>query len=448
MKKADLGILVVDDEQIVRESLAKWFQEDGFRAEAVEDGQTALKKLRSEPWNLVLVDIRMPGMDGMELMHRIKKMNRNVVVIIITAFATVETAVRALKEGAYDYVTKPIDPEYLSHIVVNALEQQLLNIENQRLRDTVSELTADVEIIGECPEVRRVLESVHTVAQTNTIVLVRGEMGTGKELVARAIHRASARRFAPMLTVNCGALSESMLEDELFGHEKDAFPGAHQARKGKIELAESGTLFLDEVSHLGDKVQADLLHVIDTEEFTRLGGTEQLRAGFRLVCATSADLEAAVREGKFREDLFYRLTVFEIALPPLRARRGDIAKLAHFFLLKYARSMNRAMNGFSPDAMLALKAYEWPGNVRELQNVIERAMVVSPGSMINREHLVLHTDLLSTSIGKRMDDIERRHIEQILRETGWNVSRSASILDIDRVTLYHKIEKYQLKRES
>ena len=218
MKKADLGILVVDDEQIVRESLTKWFQEDGFRAEAVEDGQTALKKLRSEPWNLVLVDIRMPGMDGMELMHRIKKMNRNVVVIVITAFATVETAVRALKEGAYDYVTKPIDPEYLSHIVVNALEQQLLNVENQRLRDTVSELTADVEIIGECPEVRHVLESVHTVAQTDTIVLVRGEMGTGKELVARAIHRASARRFAPMLTVNCGALSDAMLEDELFGH--------------------------------------------------------------------------------------------------------------------------------------------------------------------------------------------------------------------------------------
>ena len=213
-------------------------------------------------------------------------------------------------------------------------------------------------------------------------------------------------------------------------------------------MAESGTLFLDEVSHLGDKVQADLLHVIETEQFTRLGGPEQLRAGFRLVCATSADLEAAVREGKFREDLFYRLSVFEIALPPLRARRGDIAKLAHYFLLKYARSMNRTMNGFSPDAMLALKAYEWPGNVRELQNVIERAMVVSPGSMINREHLVLHTDLLSTSIGKRMDDIERRHIEQILRETGWNVSRSASILDIDRVTLYHKIEKYQLKREN
>lgn len=447
MKKADLGILVVDDEQIVRESLTKWFQEDGFRAEAVMDGHTALKKLRSEPWNLVLVDIRMPGMDGMELMHRIKKMNRNVVVIVITAFATVETAVRALKEGAYDYVTKPIDPEYLSHIVVNALEQQLLNIENQRLRDTVSELTADVEIVGECPEVRRVLEAVHTVAQTDTVVLVRGETGTGKELVARAIHRASARRFSPMMTVNCGALSDVMLEDELFGHEKDAFPGAHQMRKGKIELAESGTLFLDEISHLGDKVQADLLHVIETEQFTRLGGSEPLRAGFRLICATSADLEAVVREGRFREDLFYRLTVFPIELPPLRARRGDIAKLAHFFLMKYARSMNRTMNGFSPDAMLALKAYEWPGNVRELQNVIERAMVVSPGSMINREHLVLHTDLQSTSIGKRMDDVERRHIEQILRETGWNVSRSASILDIDRVTLYHKIEKYQLKRE-
>ncbi|MBP1657269.1 MAG: Response regulator [Bacteroidetes bacterium] len=447
MKKSELNILVVDDEMIVRESLTKWFQEDGFHAEAVADGATALKKLQSGNWNLLITDIRMPGMDGMELLHRARKLNRNIVVIVVTAFATVDTAVRALKEGAYDYITKPIDPDYLSHIVVNALEQQLLTLENQRLRDTVSELTAGVEIIGECPEMRRVLELVQTVAQTDTVVLVRGEVGTGKELVARAIHQASARRFAPMVTVNCGAVADAMLADELFGHEKDAFTGAHQSRKGKIEQADGGTLFLDEVANLDTRLQGDLLHVIETEQMLRLGGTEPVRTGFRLLCASSVDLGEAVRAGRFREDLYYRMTVFEIALPPLRARRGDIAKLAHFFLVKYARSMNRKMSGFSPDAMLALKAYEWPGNVRELQNVIERALVMAPGSMINREHLVLHTELESPSAGKKMDDVERRHIELILRETGWNVSRSAAILDIDRVTLYHKIEKYHLKRE-
>jgi DNA-binding NtrC family response regulator len=448
MKKSDLGILVVDDELIVRDSLTKWFREDGFRVGAAPDGATALKTLQSDHWNLVLVDIRMPGMDGMELLHRIKKMDRQIVVIVVTAFATVETAVRALKEGAYDYITKPIDPDYLNHIVVNALEQQLLNVENQRLRDTVSELTAGVEIIGECPEMHRVLELVHTVAQTNTIVLVKGEVGTGKELVARAIHQAGGRRYMPFVAVNCGAVADTMLTDELFGHEKDAFPGAMQQRKGKMEMAEGGTLFLDEIGNLDLKLQGELLNVLEKEQVTRLGGTEPIRTEFRLICASGMDLEQAVREGKFRQDLYYRLTVFEIALPPLRARRGDVAKLAHFFLVKYARSMNRKMNGFSPDAMLALKAYDWPGNVRELENVIERAMVISPGMMINRDHLILHTDLASPSEGKRLEDVEKRHIDQILHETGWNVSRSATILDIDRVTLYHKIEKYDLKRES
>jgi DNA-binding NtrC family response regulator len=294
---------------------------------------------------------------------------------------------------------------------------------------------------------RRVLELVRTVAQTNTTVLIRGEVGTGKELVAQAIHQASARRFAPMVTINCGAVPASMLADELFGHEKDAFPGAHQARKGKVEQADGGTLFVDEVVNLDHGVQGDLLQAIESKQAVRSGGTEALQTRFRLICATSADLDVAVQSGRFREDLYYRITVFEISLPPLRARRGDIAKLAHFFLNKHARSMNRTMDGFSPDAMLGLKAYDWPGNVRELQNVIERALVVAPGSMIEREHLVLRTDLPSPTAGKRIEDVERQHIDQVLRETGWNISRSATILDIDRVTLYHKIEKYKLKRE-
>jgi two-component system, NtrC family, response regulator HydG len=448
MKKNELGILVVDDELIVRESLSKWFREDGFRVDAVQDGATALKKVQSESWNLALVDIKMPGMDGLELMHRMKRTNPHIVVIIITAFATVETAVRALKEGAYDYVTKPIDPDYLNHIVINALEQQLLVLENQRLREAVSEMTADSEIVGECPEVQRVLELIRTVSPTDTTVLIKGENGTGKELVARAVHQASARRFFPLVVVNCGAMNDTQMMPELFGYEEGAFPGADKMQKGKIELADGGTLFLDDVGSLDLKAQTELLRAMELKQVTRLGATEPIHVGFRVLCASQADLEKEVREGRFREELYYRLTVFEISLPPLRARRGDVAKLAHHFLGKYARSMNRKMHGFSPEAMLALKAYDWPGNVRELQNVIERALVLATGQMIEREHLVLHKDLTSPSTGKRLDDIERQHIERILHETGWNVSRSAVILDIDRVTLYHKIEKYGLKRES
>ena len=447
MKKNELGILVVDDELIVRESLTKWFREDGFRVDAAPDGVTALKKLKTETWNLVLVDIKMPGMDGMELLHRVKRSSPHLVVIIITAFATVETAVRALKEGAYDYITKPIDPDYLNHIVINALEQQLLVQENQRLRDTVSELTAGSEIVGDCPEMHRVVELIQTVAPTETTVLIRGENGTGKELVARAIHQASPRRFAPLITVNCGAINEHLLADELFGHEDGAYPGAHQMQKGKIELANGGSLFLDDVGSLDLKSQAELLRAMELKQITRLGGTEPLHVSFRVLCASQEDLDLAVREERFREELFYRLTVFEIPLPPLRARRGDVAKLSHFFLGKYARAMNRKMHGFSPEAMLALKAYDWPGNVRELQNVIERALVVAPGQLIEREHLILHKDLASPSAGKRLEDVERQHIESILRETGWNISRSATILDIDRVTLYHKIERYSLRRD-
>jgi len=448
MKKSELGILVVDDELIVRESLTKWFREDGFRVDAAPDGSAALKKLQTETWNLLLVDIKMPGMDGMELLHRVKRMNPSIVVIIITAFATVETAVRALKEGAYDYITKPIDPDYLNHIVINALEQQLLVLENQRLRDAVSELTAGSEIIGDCPEMHRVLELVRTVAPTETTVLIKGENGTGKELVARAVHQASPRRFSPMMTVSCGAVSELLVADELFGHEAGAFPGAQQMQKGKIELADGGSLFLDDVGSLNLKTQAELLRSMEVKQIVRLGAVEPINVSFRVLCASQENLDKEVREGRFREELYYRLTVFEIQLPPLRARRGDVAKLAHFFLGKYARAMNRKMHGFSPEAMLALKAYDWPGNVRELQNVIERALVVARGQMIEREHLVLHRDIASPKPGKRLDDVERLHIEDILHETGWNISRSATILDIDRVTLYHKIEKYGLKREA
>ncbi len=447
MKKSEVGILVVDDELIVRESLTKWFREDGFRVDAAENAAAALRKLQAGRWTLMLVDIKMPGMDGIELLQRVREIDKNIVVIIITAFASVDTAVKALKEGAYDYITKPIDPDYLDHLIEKALKQQELQLENQQLRDRVSEMATETEIIGESAEMTKVMELVRTVAPNDTTVMIRGESGTGKELVARAIHNLSARKYFPLVTVNCGAMTETLLESELFGHERGAFTGAQYRRKGKVEAADGGTLFLDEIGNIDMKTQMDLLRVIETKQFTRVGGSDVVRSDFRIICATNRDLERAVKEGTFREDLYYRLNVFTIELPPLRARRGDIAKLAHYFVEKYARAMNKKVTGFTPEAMYALKAYDWPGNVRELENAVERAMVVTNCPMIDREHLPLPASSGATAEGKRLEDMERRHIEQILKETGWNISRSASVLDIDRVTLYHKIEKYGLKRE-
>jgi DNA-binding NtrC family response regulator len=449
MNRTDVGILVVDDELIVRESLTKWFREDGFKVDSAENAAVALKKLQAGSYMLMLVDIKMPGMDGIELLQRVREINKNIVIIIITAFASVDTAVKALKEGAYDYITKPIDPDYLDHLIEKALNQQELALENEKLRHAVSELTTGGEIIGESPEMTKVLELVHTVAVTDTTVMIRGESGTGKELVARAIHNGSARHYFPMVTVNCGAMTETLLESELFGHERGAFTGAQYRRKGKVELADGGTLFLDEIGNVDMKTQMDLLRVIETKQFTRVGGTEVVHSDFRVICATNKDLEKAVKDGSFREDLYYRLNVFPIELPPLRGRRGDVARLAHFFLEKYARQMNKNVRGFTPEAMHALRGYDWPGNVRELENAIERAMVVVQGDLIERQHLPMQNGgTFVTGEGKKLEDIERRHVEQILKETSWNVSRSAAILDIDRVTLYHKIEKYGLKRES
>lgn len=446
MNKNDVGILVVDDELIVRESLSKWFAEEGYRVDVADNAACALKKLQSNVWNVMLVDIKMPGMDGIELLHRVKEVNKHIAVVIITAFASVDTAVKSLKDGAYDYITKPIDPDYLDHLIDKVLQEQELLKENQRLKDAVTELTAGTEIVGDSAEITKVLELVQTVAPTDTTVMIRGESGTGKELIARAIHNRSPRKYFPLVTVNCGAMTETLLESELFGHEKGSFTGAQYRRKGKVELADGGTLFLDEIGNIDVKTQMDLLRVIETKQFTRVGGSDVLKSDFRVICATNKNLEQAVKDGTFREDLFYRVNVFTIAIPPLRSRKGDLAKLAHYFLEKYARSMNKSLEGFTRDAMLALKAYEWPGNVRELENAIERAVVVSCGPMIERDHLPLQAQASSGVNGRRLEDIEHKYIEEVLAETGWNISRSAAILDIDRVTLYHKIQKFDLKR--
>jgi DNA-binding NtrC family response regulator len=447
MKHSDIGILVVDDELIVRESLTKWFREDGFRVEAAESASTALKKLQAGTWSILLVDIKMPGMDGVELLQRVKEIDKRITVIIITAFATVDTAVKALKSGAYDYITKPIDPDYLDHLIQKVLNEQQLMFENLRLKDTVEQLAGSAEIIGESPEMQKVLDMVRTVAPTDTTVMIRGESGTGKELIARAIHNLSPRKFFPLVVVNCGAMTETLLESELFGHERGAFTGAQYRRKGKVELAHGGTLFLDEIGNIDTKTQMDLLRVIETKQFMRVGGNETLHSDFRVICATNKDLERAIADGTFREDLYYRLNVFSIALPPLRARCGDVTKLAHFFLKKYATVMNKPIESFSREAIEAIRSYGWPGNVRELENTVERAVVLCSGTTIEKHHLALQSGHQAAAMGRTLEDVEREHVHHILNETGWNISRSAKILNIDRVTLYNKIHRYDLKRE-
>ncbi len=331
MTESAARILVVDDEFSVRDSLSNWFRKDGYQVRAVGNATDALRALQDEPLDVALLDIKMPGMDGMELQEHIHRIDPQIAVIMITAFASVDTAVRALKQGAFDYVTKPIDPDELSHLVRRALEQRRLERENTQLRSTLDELVAVDTIVGDSPTMHKVMELVRHVAKTDATVLIRGESGTGKELIARAIHANSARRYFPIVPVNCGAMPDSLLESELFGHEKGAFTGAQYRRKGKIEMADGGTLFLDEVGAIPPKMQVDLLRVLETKELTRLGGSRSVKVDFRVICATNENLEKAVKAGTFREDFYYRINVFTIDLPPLRERRADIPLLARHF---------------------------------------------------------------------------------------------------------------------
>jgi DNA-binding NtrC family response regulator len=445
--QARARILVVDDEFTVRDSLYNWFRKDGYEVDTAEDAQQALKLLQESPRDVILADIKMPGMDGLEMQRRIHDIDPEVAVIMITAFASVETAVQALKQGAFDYVTKPIDPDELSHLVRKAVDARRLKTENIQLKGTIEEMSRGLEIIGESPQMQKVLEMVQSVAQTDATVLIRGESGTGKEVIAQAIHAASRRRFFPMVPVNCGALSESLLESELFGHEKGAFTGAIYTRKGKLEMADGGTLFLDEVGTISLKTQVELLRVLETKEFTRLGGSKHIRVDFRVICATNQNLEKAVEEARFREDLYYRLNVFSIYLPPLRERRQDIPLLAQHFLQKYALQMNKAFTSIAPEALDLLVRYDWPGNVRELANAIERAMVVGKPPAIEADDFPLQLAAgPGAAGGDSLAEMEKAHVTRILDKAGWNITRAAETLGIDRVTLYNKIKKYGLRK--
>jgi DNA-binding NtrC family response regulator len=448
VKPEETGILIVDDEASVRDSLYQWFKADGYRVDTAEDAASALKKLQENPWDIILLDIKMPGMDGIELQSRIKQIDKDIVTIIITAYAAVDTAIQALKDGAFDYVTKPVDPDDLSRLIRNAIEKRRLVTENIQLRQQIEELSLPDEVVGESPIMKRVMEMVNTVAKTDSTVMILGESGTGKELIARAIHSRSSRRYFPIITINCGAYPEGLLESELFGHEKGAFTGAMYRRKGKLEMADKGTLFLDEIGNISEKMQMDLLRVIETKNFTRLGGDKAIDVDFRVISATNKDLEKAIKEGSFREDLYYRLNVFSILLPPLRERRTDIPLIAKYFLSKYAQSMNKNVVNFSPQAMEMFVGYDWPGNIREVRNVVERAMVVAQGSQIQVEDISFpFPSPAAPSGGASLEEVERDQILKILNQTKGNIAQAAEILKISRLTIYNKIEKYHLKKD-
>jgi DNA-binding NtrC family response regulator len=444
-----LRILIVDDETIVRDSLGAWFRQDGHKVNVAESGKEALRLVSSSRFDIAFLDIKMPGMDGLELQSRLAQADPELTIVLMTAYASVETAVAAMKNGAYDYIVKPFDPDDLSLLVKRAAEHRSLRAENLRLKKTLESAAAPPPLLGGSAPMRQVIELVGTVAGSDATVLITGESGTGKEVVARAIHGASARRYNPMVVVNCGALPEGILESELFGHEAGAFTGARARHRGKFESAEGGTVFLDEIGDVSPKVQVELLRVLEEKKVTRLGGSAPVAVDFRTITATNRDLQAAVKAGSFREDLYWRLNVVHIHIPPLRERPEDVPLLAEHFLARFAQSMSRRPMRFSAEALDALSSYPWPGNVRELQNAIERAVVVGHGELVQASDLPLRVTQTPSAGGPgpgSLAEAERAHVRSVLDASGWNITRAARILDVDRVTLYNKIRKYDLHK--
>jgi len=438
-----ISILIVDDEDSVRDSLYNWFIEDGYEVECAENAKQALSILESRNMDIILADIKMPGMDGLEMHRRIRSLNKDSIVIIMTAFAAVDTAVQALKDGAFDYITKPFDPDDLSHLIRNASSQISLKEENKALRSKIVSLENVEDLIGSSEPMIKVLKEVEQVAQSNSPVIITGESGTGKELIARAIHSNSKRKFSPLVSVHCGALTESLLESELFGHEKGAFTGAMYNRKGRFEMADGGTIFLDEIATISPKMQIELLRVLETKTFIRVGGNKEITSDFRVICASNKNLKQMVNDGLFREDLYYRLNVVNVRIPPLRERIEDIPMLVDHFLKKYCTSMSRNIMTIDKAAMKRLEQYDFPGNVRELENMIERAIVVGNEKEIRLKDLPFDKGM-STSSFKSLEDLEKQYILQVLDKYDWNISQSAKVIKVDRATLYNKIKKYNL----
>ena len=440
-------ILIVDDELIMRESLAGWLQRDGHTIQTAPSGEEALEKLKETHFDIMLVDIKMEGISGLEVLQQVKESDPDVAVVMITAYGSIPTAIEAMKNGAYDYMLKPFDPNELGVLIEKIIRYQEQEREMLFLREEHKERTRFESMIGQSQPMQDIFNLICDVAPMDSTVLITGETGTGKGLAAKAIHTNSPRCNGPFVTVNCGAIPEHLMETELFGHQKGAFTDAKETKKGRLELAHGGTIFLDEVGEIGMRMQIDLLRVIEDRVFYRVGGTQPMEVDFRVIAATNRNLGKAIKDGSFREDLFYRLNVVSMEMPPLKQHKEDIPLLADHFLQRFIQETNKAIDKINREAMDELMLYDWPGNVRELENAIERAVVVGKERQIMPEDLpILCHDPLLAPRNNSLKEIEKAHIRQILTDYDWNIARSAKTLGIDRSTLYSKIKRYEIEK--
>ena len=439
-----IRVLTVDDEEPFRRLLKKELSRKGFLADVAPDAETALELLRDNAYDVVLLDILMPGMDGIAMMKKLKADPAAPSIIVLTGRATVETAVEAMKHGAYDYLTKPYKLEELVILINRAFEYGRLKKQNRQFQQELIRQERPVEFVGRSLKIRSILRLIEKTAPTDSTVFIQGESGTGKELVANTVWRYSRRSGFPFVALNCATLSENLIESELFGHEKGAFTSAYQAKYGIVEVADKGTLFLDEIGELPLGLQAKLLRFLDSGEFRRVGGNKTLTVDVRVIAATNKELSGSVRDGKFRQDLFYRLNVINIAVPPLRERREDIDELSGYFLKKFSRKLNKNISDLSEEALAALNGYSWPGNVRELENVIERAVILCDSDTVGPGDLSMPISYAVKEDGSHpsLEDMERDYILKVLDEAGGNQSKASQLLGIDRKTLYLKLKRY------
>ncbi len=440
-------ILIVDDELIIRESLAGWLERDGYYTEKTESGEKALEIVSHTRFDILLVDIKMEGMSGLDVLKQIKENDPDAAVIMITAYGSIPTAIEAIRNGAYDYLLKPFDPEELGLLIERIIEQQERNRENLYLREKDKDRSKFESMIGQSDPMQDIFTLIEDVAPADSTVVITGETGTGKGLAAKAIHTNSARKEGPFVAVNCGAIPEHLMESELFGHQKGAFTDAKETKKGRLELANSGTLFLDEIGEISMRMQIDLLRVLEDHIFYRVGGLQPIEADFRVIAATNKNIEMAIKKGTFREDLYYRLNVISFQMPPLRERKEDIPILAQHFLRRFSLETNQIIDRINREALDEMMLYEWPGNVRELENAIERGVVVGRGREICPEDLpIFNPEHILFSEGKTLKEVEKHHISEILKANGRNISKCAKILGIDRSTLYNKIKLYKIEK--
>jgi len=439
-------IMVVDDELIIRESLAGWLERDGHHVETAASGEEAQKRLGKERFDIMLVDIKMEGMTGLDLLKVVNDEGLDTAVVMITAYGSISTAIEAMKSGAMEYLLKPFDPEEIGVLIEKIIAQRAQAKENLYLREEMKSHARFESMIGQSPAMQQVFDLIKDVAPTDSTVLITGETGTGKGLAAKAIHTCSRRCQGPFVAVNCGAIPEHLMESELFGHQKGAFTDARETKKGRLELANGGTLFLDEIGEISMRMQIDLLRVLEDRVFYRVGGTQPLEADFRVVAATNRDLKTAIDAGHFREDLFYRLNVIAFEMPPLSHRKEDIPLLCDHFLRRFAQETNKPIRQVTREAMDEMMLYDWPGNIRELENAIERAVVVGKGPRVMPEDLPIGCVVERPAPSDHsLKAIEKSHIRQVLQENNWNISVCAKILGIDRSTLYSKIKRYGLQ---